>query len=233
MHAMTSWFAWRAGLGLLAMVRALLAMMLFYGVALPAAAETLHKVLASPLVEEGSDPDGCTPAISGLGGPSMWQVRVERLLLDGKALVEVSRQAEPNRFPLCIADLPVVKNAEVELPFVLHNGSIARTAGVVLRFIDPQDFYFVEADAIAGHVRLVRIVNGERHELARHVAELVAGKAQTLKVKAVDDSFAVSLDGKALFETHDSIPAAPGRFGIWSRADSQTSFGDLFITLLQ
>jgi hypothetical protein len=49
----------------------------------------------------------------------------------------------------------------------------------------------------------------------------------------VDDSFAVSLDGKALFETHDSIPAAPGRFGIWSRADSQTSFGDLFITLLE
>ena len=193
------------------MIRTLLAMLLVYGAVFPAGAATLHKVLASPLVEEGSDSDGCTPAISGLGGPSMWQVRVERLLLDGKALVEVSRQAEPNRFPLCIADLPVVKNAEVELPFVLHNGSIARTAGVVLRFIDPQDFYFVEADAIAGHVRLVRIVNGERHELARHVAELVAGKAQTLKVKAVDDSFAVSLDGKALFETHDSIPAAPGR----------------------
>ena len=214
------------------MIRALLAMVLVCGVALPVAAETLHKVLASPLVEEGSDPDGCTPAISGLGGPSMWQVRIERLLLDGKALVEVSGQAEPNRFPLCIADLPVVKNAEVELPFVLHNGGIARAAGIVFRFIDPQDFYFVEADAIAGQVRLVRIVNGERHEIARHAAALVMGKAQTLKIRAVDDSFVVSLDGNALFETHDRIPATPGRFGIWSRADSQTSFGDLFITVL-
>src|ERR1700733_13548469 len=51
----------------------------------PAAAETLHKVLASPLVEEGSDPDGCVPAVSGLGGPAVWQGRVERLVLGGKA----------------------------------------------------------------------------------------------------------------------------------------------------
>jgi len=115
---------------------------------------------------------------------------------------------------------------------VLHNGGIARTAGIVFRFVDPQDFYFVEADAIAGRVRLVRIVNGERRELARHAAALAVGKAQTLKFKAVDNSFAVSLDGSALFETHDSVPAARGRFGIWTRGDSQTSFGDLFITTL-
>src|SRR5271168_5510938 len=81
----------------------------------PGAAETLRRVLASPLVNEGSDPDGCTPAVSGLGGPALWEVRVERLLLDGKSLVEVSRQADPNRFPLCIADRPLAKNAEVEL----------------------------------------------------------------------------------------------------------------------
>lgn len=198
----------------------------------PAAAETLHKVLASPLVEEGSDPDGCTPALSGLGGPSVWQVRVERLLLDGKALVEVSRQAEPNRFPLCIADRPVAKNAEVELSFVPHDGRVARAAGIVLRFADPQDFYVAEVDALAGSVRLLRIVNGERREIGGRPVPLVAGRARTLKLKAVDTSFTVSLDGKALFDAQDDGIATAGRFGIWSRADSLTSFGDLFITIL-
>jgi hypothetical protein len=220
------------GGALLAVAKTLLATISVGGITSPLAAETLHKVLASPLVEEGSDPDGCTPAISGLGGPSVWEVRVERLLLDGKALVEASRQAEPNRFPLCIADLPVAKNAEVELAFVPHDGGVARAAGIVLRFADPQDFYVVEADAIAGRVRLVCVVNGERREIADHAAPLVAGKAQTLKIKAVDESFSVSLDGKVLLETHDSLIAAPGRFGVWSNADSQTSFGDLFITVL-
>jgi hypothetical protein len=197
-----------------------------------AAAETLHKVLASPLVEEGSPPDGCTPAVSGLGGPAVWQVRIERLLLDGKGLVEVTREADPNRFPLCIADLPVAKNAEIELSFVTRDGGVARAAGIVLRFADPQDYYVVEADTLGGTVRLLRVVNGERREIAGRAAPLLLGTAQTLKINAVDNDFAVSLDGKVLFEAHDGGIVLPGRFGVWSRADSLTSFGDLFITIL-
>jgi hypothetical protein len=197
-----------------------------------AAPKALRVVLASPLVEEGSDPDGCTPAVSGFGGPAVWEVRVERFLLDGKALVETSREATLDRFPLCIASLPVAKNAEIELSFVTHDGGAARVAGIVLRFTDPQDFYVVEADALAGNVRLVRVLNGERREIAKRPTVLAAGKAQTLRVKASDEEFAVALDGKVLFEARDAGLASPGRFGIWSRADSLTSFGDLFITIL-
>jgi hypothetical protein len=217
---------------LAATLGALLSIALAGSVIGPAAAQTLHQVLASPLVEEGSGPDGCTPAVSGLGGPAVWEVRVERLLLDGKALVETSREAVPNRFPLCIADRPVAKNAEVELSFVVHDGRIARAAGIVLRFADPLDFYVVEADALAGSVRLLRIVNGERRQIAGRAMALGTGEKQTLRIKAMDTSFSVSLDGKLLFETHDDGIATPGRFGIWSRADSFTSFGDLFITIL-
>jgi hypothetical protein len=173
-----------------------------------------------------------TPAVSGFGGPAAWQVRIERLLLDGKALVEVTREADPNRFPLCIADLPVAKNAEIELSFVTHDGRVARVAGIVFRFADPQDYYVVEADTLNGAVRFLRVVNGERREIAGHAAPLVLGTAQTLKIKAVDKTFAVSLDGKVLFEAHDSGIVSSGRFGVWSRADSLTSFGDLFITIL-
>jgi hypothetical protein len=197
-----------------------------------AAPKTLRVVLASPLVEEGSGPDGCVPAISGFGGPAVWEVRVERFLLDGKALVETSREAKLDRFPLCIASLPIAKNAQVELSFVTHDDGMARAAGIVVRFTDPQDFYAVEVDAIAGHVRLVRVLNGERREIASRSASLATGKAHTLSVKASDEDFAVALDGNALFTAHDSGLGAPGRFGIWSRADSITSFGDLFITLL-
>jgi hypothetical protein len=203
------------------------------GAVVCAAPKPLRVVLASPLVEEGSGPDGCIPAVSGFGGPAVWEVRVERFLLDGKALVETSREAKLGRFPLCIASLPVAKNAEVELSFVTHDGaSMARAAGIVLRFTDPQDFYVVEADAVAGRVRLVRVVNGERREIASRAVVLATGKAQSMRVKTIDENFAVLLDGKDLFEARDGGLALPGRFGIWSRADSLTSFGDLFITLL-
>jgi hypothetical protein len=81
-------------------------------------------------------------------------------------------------------------------------------------------------------VRLLRIVNGERRQIAGRAMALGTGEKQTLRIKAIDTNFSVSLDGKLLFETHDDGIATPGRFGIWSRADSFTSFGDLFITIL-
>jgi hypothetical protein len=200
---------------------------------LASAATPLRKVLSSPLVEEGSGPDGCTPAVSGLGGPAVWEVRVERLLLDGKGLVETSRQALQNRFPLCIADLPVAKNAEVELSYVAHQGGSARAAGIVMRFLDPLDFTVVEADALIGDVRVIRVVNGERYPIAERAAPMVrADQAQSLAVRVVDDAFDVMLDGQRLFAARDGRVATPGRFGIWSRADSATVFGDLFITVL-
>ena len=125
---------------------------------------------------------------------------------------------------------------EPEIPHVGFRGDIdggvARVAGIVVRFTDPQDFYVVEVDGNAGDVRLERVVNGERRELARGLAALVAGKAQSLKIKAADEDFAVVLDGTALFDVRDRGLAGPGRFGIWSRADNRTSFGDLFITIL-
>jgi hypothetical protein len=209
-----------------------LAVLLLLAAAFGARAETLRRFLASPLVEEGSDPDGCTPALSGFGGPPHWQVRVERYLPDGKGLIEASDIPLPNRYPLCIADQPMAKNAEVQLPFVAHDGGIAQAAGVVLRFADPQDFYVAEADALSGRVRLIGIVNGERREIASAALSIVSGQAHTLKVKAEGETFGVALDGVPLFTAHDGGLLSSGRFGVRSRADSRTVFGDLYVTVL-
>ena len=195
------------------------------------AAERIHKTLASPLVDEGSGPDGCEPELTGGGGPVKWEVRIERLLPDGKALVETSRRNQEDRYPLCVADLPLAKNAEVELEFVTRTGTLARTAGIVLRFADAQDYYVVRADALAGDVRLLRVINGMQSQLANAKAVVVQAKPNHLKVRLVDDTFTVWLAGKKLFEHRDSAITTAGRFGVWSRADSVTSFGDLFITV--
>ncbi len=196
------------------------------------AVERIHRTLASPLVDEGSGPDGCDPDLTGSGGPVAWEVRVERFLPDGKGLVEVSQRKEEERYPLCIAERPSARNAEVELEFVPHDGSLARTAGIVLRFADAQDYYVVHADAQAHDVRLLRVFNGTQSQLASARGAVVQGKSNTLKVRLVDDLFVVSLGSKKLFEHRDSAIKDSGRFGIWSKADSVTAFGDLFITIL-
>jgi hypothetical protein len=196
------------------------------------AAERIHRTLASPLVDEGAGPDGCEPELTGPGGPVKWEVRIERYLPDGKALVETSRKRDDDRYPLCIAELPVAKNAEVELEFVPRAGTLARTAGIVVRFADAQDYYVVRADALAGDVQLLRVFNGTQSQLAGARVLVAQGKPNNLKVTVVDDLFTVWFAGKKLFEHRDGAIKAAGRFGVWSKSDSVTSFGDLFITVL-
>jgi hypothetical protein len=196
------------------------------------AAERIHKTLASPLVDEGTGPDGCTPELTGEGSPANWQVRIERLLPDGKALVETTRQARDNRFPLCIADTPEAANAVVELEFVPHAGTLERVAGIVLRFADAQDYYVVQASVLQRSVRFTRVINGTPTQLARRDVAIAIGRAHWLKVSAVDDLFIVWFNGERMFEARDNQIAAAGRFGIWSKSDSFTSYGDLFITVL-
>ena len=159
-------------------------------VTLPVAAETLHIVLASPLVEEGSGPDGCTPALSGLGGPPVWQVRVERYLLDGKALIEASRVAEPSRFPLCIADRPVreecrVSNCPSSPMRAAARGPPASFCASPIRRTSMSWKPMRLPDAFG----LLSVINGERREIAGRNASLAVGRAETLGVKAIDNHF--------------------------------------------
>jgi hypothetical protein len=195
-------------------------------------AERIHKWLSSPLVGEGNGPDGCTPEVSGEGGPVAWQVGMERLLPDGKALVETSRRAHDNRYPLCIADSPTVANVLVELAFVPHGGTLERAAGIVLRFADAQDYYVVQASALQRAIRFTRVVNGTQTQLATRDAAIATGRAHRLRVRAVGTEFTVWLDDERMFDVRDDRITAAGRLGIWSKADSFTSYGDLFITVL-
>lgn len=197
----------------------------------PQAAERIHKTLASPLVDEGTGPDGCTPELTGEGSPANWQVRIERLLPDGKALVETTRQAQDNRFPMCIADGPTAANAVVELEFVPHAGTMERVAGIVLRFADAQDYYVVHASVLQRAVRFTRVINGTQTQLASRDVPIAIGQAHWLKVSAVDDVFIVFFNNERMFEVRDGQIAGAGRFGIWSKSDSFTSYGDLFITV--
>jgi hypothetical protein len=195
-------------------------------------ADRVHKTLASPLVDEGSGPDGCTPALNGRGGQVTWEVRIERLLPDGKALVETSREADEARYPLCIVDAPLAKDAEIELEFVAREGAIDRAAGIVMRFVDVQDYYVAQASALQGVVTLVRVINGTHAEIGARKIVIDSDRPQKLTLRAVNDRFTVWLNGEQLFEAKDGGIVAAGHFGIWSRADSFARYGDLFITVL-
>ena len=99
-----------------------------------------------------------------------------------------------------------------------HEGGMARAAGIVLRFVDPQDFYVVEADVLAGRVRLLRVLNGERREIASRAGALAWAKPDTRRQSHRQASTFLSTAKSVRGAV--TRPPAPGRFGIWSREEA-------------
>jgi hypothetical protein len=51
-----------------------------------------------------------------------------------------------------------------------------------------------------------------------------------LGVRFAGPSFVVSIDGEVLHEVRDTSFAAPGRVGLWTKADSVTHFDDFEVS---
>ena len=56
-----------------------------------------------------------------------------------------------------------------------------------------------------------------------------SGQWHTLGLKAENDRFTVSFNGKALHSTTDRTFSAPGRIALWTKSDSVTRFDQINI----
>jgi hypothetical protein len=111
-------------------------------------------------------------------------------------------------------------------------GKIDQAGGIALRLATPDDYYVVRANALEDNVRFYRVVKGNRQQIGGANVKVAKNQWHTLTLKAVDDRFTVSFDGKELYSASDRTFAEPGRVALWTKADSVTHFDRLEITPL-
>jgi hypothetical protein len=129
----------------------------------------------------------------------------------------------------------LVKNVEVIIRFKTLSGSVDQAGGIAIRVSSPENYYVVRANALENNVSFYRVVNGQRQEItggqrqeitgAR--AKIASNEWHLLGLKAEDNHFTVSFDGKQLYTAKDATFAGPGRVGLWTKADSVTSFDQI------
>lgn len=103
-------------------------------------------------------------------------------------------------------------------------GTVDQAAGLIVRAVDPDNYYIARANALEANVRLYKVENGLRTQLAGTSIPIATGEWRTLGMRIVGDRVEVLLDGVVLFETTDQTFAAPGAVGVWTKADSLTHF---------
>jgi hypothetical protein len=180
----------------------------------------------------GAAPADFEFARTGQGAIGEWVVVEDASAAAKRAIEQSNTDRSDYRFPLAIYQPLTAKNVEVTLRFKPMAGKVDQAGGIAVRLTSPDDYYLVRANALEDNVRFYRIVKGRRQQLASANVKVASGAWHSLSIKAENDRFTVSYDGKQLHSTSDKTFPAAGRVGLWTKSDSVTRFDQISIQVL-
>jgi len=179
----------------------------------------------------GAAPQGWTVAMTGTGTPK-WTVENDPTSPPKGKVVTQSGRAT---YPLLIKNGSNVQDGFLEVRFKAISGSQDRAAGLVWRAKDVDNYYVVRANALENNVVLYKTLKGQRSAV-----DIVGRKGgygvnvpvpaqrwHRLRVEFVGTRFKALFNGKLLFEVDDSTFGQAGQLGLWTKADSVTSFANI------
>lgn len=178
----------------------------------------------------GSPPAGFAFGRTGEGRVGHWVV-VSDPSVPGGGHVLAQTDADPtdDRFPVAVANAPMVKDLRLSVRCQPVSGQVDQAAGLVFRYQDEHNYYVTRANALEGNVRLYRVVNGRRQQFAGWDGPVTANAWHDYRVEANGDHFAVYWDGQKVIDAKDGTFSVAGKVGVWTKADSVTYFDHLSV----
>jgi glycosyl hydrolase family 59 (putative galactocerebrosidase) len=183
-------------------------------------------------MQPGLEPQGFTLGRTGQGAPAEWRVVDDASASKGKAIAQTSTDTTDYRFPLAVYSPVSAKNVDVAVRFKPVAGKVDEAGGIAVRLTTPDDYYVVRANALEDNVNLYRVVKGRRSQIKGVRTKVAPNQWHTLGLRAEEDQFTISFDGKPLFTAEDKTFGNSGKVALWTKADSVTHFDTLTITPL-
>lgn len=174
--------------------------------------------------DSGAAPAGFTSALGD------WTVDEDSSAPSGsRVLRQTGAFANPD-FPRIVKNNLVFDDLSLKVRCRADSGSIDQVCGLMFRLKDSDNYYITRANALEGNVRLYHVVNGTRTEFASTDRVITAGEWHTLEARASGNSFEILWDDEKLIDATDDTFAEAGHVGLWTKADSVTSYDDFEAT---
>jgi hypothetical protein len=183
----------------------------------------------------GQSPKGFEFAhTAGVGTPGKWVVQADG---SNKVLAQTDPDSTRSRFPVAVLSDISAADVDLSVRFKPISGRVDQAAGLVWRYQNQDNYYIVRANALEDNVVLYKVEGGRRTDLPLKgegrtygkKSDVPAGQWSTLRVIATGPVFEVHFNGARLYEVEDKTFSAPGRVGVWTKADSVTQFDDLSV----
>jgi len=173
-------------------------------------------------LKAGAPPPGWTATRTGTGD-AKWTVEKDTTAPSPPNVLKQSGRAT---YPVCLKDDTSLKDGFVEVKFKPISGREDQAGGLVWRAKDPNNYYVARANALEDNVTIYDTVNGRRTERKRTSMKVASNQWHTLRVDFQGNHFTVTYDGRKAIEWDDTTFKDAGKVGVWTKADSVTSFDD-------
>jgi WD40 repeat protein len=167
-------------------------------------------------------PDGWIAGVTGKGSPK-WSVVQDS---SAPSKPNVLKQSGHGTFPWCVKKEASLADGFVEVKFKPISGEEDQAGGLIWRWQDGDNYYIARANALENNVTIYHTVAGNRVSFKNANVKVTPGEWHVLRVDFKGQRFVVTFDGKAVIEADDATFAKPGTVGVWTKADSVTSFDD-------
>jgi iron(III) transport system substrate-binding protein len=202
----------------------------------PAAGRGVDRVTTTTVVTfddmaPGQPPMGMTVAQSAGTVMSVWTVGDDKTSPGGGRVLTQTDTDQGARYPLCIYDGINAKDVAVGACYKTMTGDVDRAAGLIVRYLDADNYYCCRVNSLEDNYRFYKVVDGRRIELASadHVV-IMEDIWQTMRLEAQGRHFRMWMNGALVLECDDDTFPGPGKVGLWLKADSITSFDEFVIS---
>ena len=173
------------------------------------------------------DTPGSLPLAWGQGvtgkGSAKWAVAQDA---SAPSKPNVLLQSGSGSFPWCVRRNTSIENGFVEVKFKALAGQEDQAGGVVWRWRDGDNYYVARANALENNVSLYYTQGGRRITIKYVDAPVPPKVWHTLRVEFAGQRIRVALNGKSTIDLQDDHIKGAGAVGLWTKADSVTSFDD-------
>ena len=176
----------------------------------------------------GEAPAGFSFGKTGQGRPGKWVVAEDPTAPSrGRVLAQVDADGTDYRFPVAVADEPLLKDLLLQVRCKPVSGKVDQACGLVFRYRDENNYYVARANALEDNVRIYHVVDGRRRQFAGWNGKVPGQTWHTLAIQAQGNRFQVHFDGRPVIDAKDDTFKEAGKVGVWTKADSVTHFDAL------
>jgi hypothetical protein len=150
-------------------------------------------------------------------------------------LSQVSHAGQRFEFEIAVFDKVICRDGDLSAKIRIRSGPGPKTAGLVWRYQDPNNYSMLHLSADQRNVVLFRVRNGKAEDLPVRGSnpssfgvnhDIRSGVWYLVKVVFSGPRVRVMLGNRLLYDAVDTAPPLEGKTGIWTKGSTVASFDD-------